>query len=212
MIIILPTSIIYVCSLVSLQVGTFQSNLSVSNPPNRSAFTQRCLLCDYWAPAGLHGHPQTDRHPVYKSTERRVSLPFYYDAQTGFYSTTVVENYTTYRGRVLWETRHLLCVYLLLRELELQRKSSATDIAKKKQEAESAVSTGTCKHAVIRCVCGIIDHCLWVPLSSLCRKTFYAFTLLLPPPPSCSYSFSLGSSVGSADAGICEENHRSGGI
>lgn len=34
-----------------------------------------------------------------------------------------------------------VCVSVPLRELELQRKSSATDIAKKKQEAESAVST-----------------------------------------------------------------------
>lgn len=33
--------------------------------------------------------------------------------------------------------------FVLLRELELQRKSSATDIAKKKHEAESAVSTHT---------------------------------------------------------------------
>lgn len=117
MIIILPKSIIYVRSLVSLQVGTFQSNLSVSNPPNRSAFTQRYLLCDCWTPAGLHGHPQTDRHPIYKSTERRVSLPFYYDAQTAFYPTTVAENYnTTYRGRFLWETRHLLCVFICFSE------------------------------------------------------------------------------------------------
>lgn len=33
-----------------------------------------------------------------------------------------------------------LCCLVLVRELELQRKSSATDIAKKKLEAESAVS------------------------------------------------------------------------
>lgn len=73
-----------------------------------------------------------------------------------------------------------LCVYFLSRELELQRKSSATDIAKKKQEAESAVSTGTRKQAVIRCVCGIIDHCLWVLLSSLCWENFLLFALLHP--------------------------------
>lgn len=114
---ILPKSFSYVCSLVSLQIGTFQSNISVSNPPNRSASTQRYLLCHRWTPAGLHGHPQIDRHPIYKSTERRVSLPFYYDAQTVFYSTSVVENYnTTYRGRVLWETRHLLCVFFCFSE------------------------------------------------------------------------------------------------
>lgn len=80
-----------------------------------------------------------------------------------------------------------LCAYLLPRELELQRKSSATDIAKKKQEAESAVSTGTRKQAVTRCVCGIIDHCLWVPLSSLYQKKMYSFfalfhLILIPSP------------------------------
>lgn len=62
------------CSLVSPQVGTCQSELSVSNPPDRAAFTQRYLLCHRRTPARLHGHPQTDRHPIYKSPERRVSL------------------------------------------------------------------------------------------------------------------------------------------
>uniref|UniRef100_A0A3Q2US35 DnaJ homolog subfamily C member 11 n=1 Tax=Haplochromis burtoni TaxID=8153 RepID=A0A3Q2US35_HAPBU len=37
-------------------------------------------------------------------------------------------------------------------ELELQRKSSATDIAKKKQEAESAVSTRMLKHSSLLCL------------------------------------------------------------
>uniref|UniRef100_A0A669AZY2 DnaJ homolog subfamily C member 11 n=1 Tax=Oreochromis niloticus TaxID=8128 RepID=A0A669AZY2_ORENI len=37
-------------------------------------------------------------------------------------------------------------------ELELQRKSSATDIAKKKQEAESAVSTCMLKHSSLLCL------------------------------------------------------------
>lgn len=53
-----------------------------------------------------------------------------------------------------------LCVSVLLRELELHRKSSATDIAKKKQEAESAVSTRTHMQTQSYSLCvGIIDHC-----------------------------------------------------
>lgn len=59
-------------------------------------------------------------------------------------------------GRVLMSA---LSVSVSLRELELQRKSSATDIAKKKQEAESAVSAHWQKHSYSLCV-GIIDHCL----------------------------------------------------
>lgn len=86
----------------------------------------------------------------------------------------------TFIGNPMRTWASSLCVYLLSRELELQRKSSATDIAKKKQEAESAVSTGTRKQAVIRCVCGIIDHCLWVLLSSLCWENFLLFALLHP--------------------------------
>lgn len=114
---ILPRSIVYGCSLALLQVGTRQSNLSVSNPPNRSAFTQRYLLCNHRTPAHLHGHPQADRHPIYESTKTRVSLPFYYDAQTAFYTTAVVENYnSTYTLRVLRETRHLLCVFICFSE------------------------------------------------------------------------------------------------
>lgn len=65
---------IYGCSLVSPQIGTCQSKLSVSNPPDRPAFTQRYLLCHCRTPARLHGHSQTDCHPIYKSPEGRVSL------------------------------------------------------------------------------------------------------------------------------------------
>lgn len=112
-----------------------------------------------------------------------------------------------------WLLISAFCVSVLLRELELQRKSSATDIAKKKQEAESAVSTCTHMqpHSYSLCVWWIIDHCFWVSLSSLCLKTFLLF-YFAHPHPSSSLSFSLGSDAGSADAGVCEENHRSGGI
>lgn len=67
-------STIYGCSLFPSQVSTCQSKLSVSNPPDRPAFTQRYVLCHCRTPARLHGHSQTDRHPIYKSPERRVSL------------------------------------------------------------------------------------------------------------------------------------------
>lgn len=53
-----------------------------------------------------------------------------------------------------------LFLSVLLRELELQRKSSATDIAKKKQEAESAVSTRTA--AAHSSWWGVIDRGFWV--------------------------------------------------
>lgn len=66
---------VYICAGVSMQVGACQSNVPVSGPPNRSAAAQRCLLRHRGAPAGLHGRPQTDRHPIYASTERAVSSP-----------------------------------------------------------------------------------------------------------------------------------------
>lgn len=66
---------LYICAGVSMQVGTCQSNLPVSSPPNRSASAQCCLLRHRGTPAGLHGCPQTDHHPIYSSTERGVSIP-----------------------------------------------------------------------------------------------------------------------------------------
>lgn len=62
-----------ICAGVCLQVGTCQSNVPVSSPPNRSASTQCGLLCHRGTPSGLHGRPQTDYHPIYASTERAVS-------------------------------------------------------------------------------------------------------------------------------------------
>lgn len=112
-----------------------------------------------------------------------------------------------------------LRVSVLLRELELQRKSSATDIAKKKQEAESAVSTRT--SAAHSSWWGVIDRGFWAfflffsfALSSLCLKKRLSNSILLSsaPPSAPRLSLSLGSSAGSADAGVCEENHRSGRI
>lgn len=178
---------IYGCSLVSPQVGACQPKLSVSNPPDGPAVTQRYLLCHCWTPARLHGHPQTYRHPIYKSPERRVSFLFCFTSFLLWCAHSIVFHHSSRKvssdnfiGNPMRTWASSLCVYLLSRELELQRKSSATDIAKKKQEAESAVSTGTRKQAVIRCVCGIIDHCLWVLLSSLCWENFLLFALLHP--------------------------------
>lgn len=60
---------------VSTQVGPGQSNVLVSSPPNRPAPAQCCLLCHCGTLAGLHGHSQTDHHPIYSCTERRVRAP-----------------------------------------------------------------------------------------------------------------------------------------
>lgn len=95
-IVIFSNNRLFMDVLVSPQVGTCQSKLSVSNPPDRPAFTQCCLLCHCRTPTRLHGHPQTDRHPIYKSPERRVSLlsvlSHFIMMHKEFYFTTVVEN------------------------------------------------------------------------------------------------------------------------
>ncbi len=64
-----------VCAGVFTQVGACQSNIPVSSSPDRSAAAQCCLLRHRGSPAGLHGRPQTNRHPIYESTERGVSTP-----------------------------------------------------------------------------------------------------------------------------------------
>lgn len=215
---ILQQSPVYGCSCltsgwhVPVKTICFQSTWQTSFYPVLSSMP----LSDPYSPTW----PSTDwssshiQKPRKKSQPPFCFIPFYYDAQRIlFHHSSRKLKYDNFIENPLRTWALSLCVYLLPRELELQRKSSATDIAKKKQEAESAVSTGTCKQAVVCCVCGIIGHCLWVPLSSLCWKNFiYFFSFSSTPPPSYSYSFSLGSSAGSADAGICEENHRSGRI
>lgn len=86
-----------------------------------------------------------------------------------------------------------LRVSVLLRELELHRKSSATDIAKKKQEAESAVSTRT--SAAHSSWWGVIDRGFWAfffcALLTLSKKTTLQFYFAFIRPSFCSPSFSL---------------------
>ena len=69
---------VYIWAGVSVQVGACQSDVPVPSPPDRSAAAQRCLLRHRGTPAGLHGHPQTDHHTIYTSTERAVSAPPHY--------------------------------------------------------------------------------------------------------------------------------------
>lgn len=79
-----------------------------------------------------------------------------------------------------------LWVCLLLRELELQRKSSATDIAKKKQEAESAVSTHARKQSYLF-FCVHYWSLLVGSAPLTLSKNFSPILILLSstPPPSC---------------------------
>lgn len=63
---------VHVCAGVSTQVGPCQSNLPVPSAPYGSAAAQCRLLRHCGTLAGLHGHPQTDHHPVFTSTERAV--------------------------------------------------------------------------------------------------------------------------------------------
>lgn len=89
---------------------------------------------------------------------------------------------------------------VLLRELELQRKSSATDIAKKKLEAESAVSTRAA--AAHSSWWGVIDRGFWVffffflpPLTSLCLKKRLSNSILLSSAPPSAPRLSLSPSA-----------------
>lgn len=108
----------------------------------------------------------------------------------------------------------LLCVFLCFSESWSCKGRAQPQTLPRRSRRQSlpCVLALTCNHTVIRCAWGIIDHCFWVLLSSLCLKTslLFYFALLHPSSSSSSSpSFSLGSSAGSADAGVCEENHRS---
>lgn len=78
------------------------------------------------------------------------------------------------------------------------------------------VRTLTCNHTVYRGSLIIVSR-FSSPRLKISLLSYSILVSLLPSPspsspPSSSSSFSLGSSAGSADAGVCEENHRSGRI
>lgn len=56
-----------------------------------------------------------------------------------------------YYGQILWAHFISPFIFELNRDLEKQRESSASDIAKKKQEAEAAVSTLQAAVPILRC-------------------------------------------------------------
>lgn len=56
-----------------------------------------------------------------------------------------------YYGQILWAHFISPFIFELNRDLEKQRESSASDIAKKKQEAEAAVSILQAAVPILRC-------------------------------------------------------------
>lgn len=56
-----------------------------------------------------------------------------------------------YYGQILWAHFISPFIFELNRDLEKQRESSASDIAKKKQEAEAAVSILQAAVSILRC-------------------------------------------------------------
>lgn len=74
----MTAGLLNVCMCVYMQVGSCQSDLPISSPPDRPAAAQCCLLCHRGTPAGLLGYTQTGDHPIYTTTERAVSAsPFF---------------------------------------------------------------------------------------------------------------------------------------
>lgn len=213
---ILLRSIIHGCSLDSLQVGTCQSNLSVSNPPHRPAFTQCYLLRHCRTPARLHGHPPTDRHPVHKSPERRVSFPSCFCKHT-------LSNLFPNSGRKIIRLFHRepsekrVCVFICFSESWSCRGRAQPQTLPKRNRKQSPpwVLTHTDTQLSVTRVWhywSLLVGSAHLTLLGKKNKLLFLFFLSSTPPPSYSYFFSLGSLAGSADAGICEENHRSGGI
>lgn len=92
-----------------MQVGARQSNVPVSNPSDRSAAAQRCLLRHRGTSAALRGYPQTDRHPVYTSTERAVSTPPV--LITSHFSLTLAASHFATVVELLFFIYILFCIY-----------------------------------------------------------------------------------------------------
>lgn len=121
----------------------------------------------------------------------------------------------------MWIPAGDCCLSLCLSESWSCRGRALPQTSPRRSRRQSLLWVLACWNTVL-CVWGIIDHCFWVQLSSLWTHDWISpeklptilswfCSLSNPPLPSCLayFFFSLGSSAGSADAGVCEENHRS---
>lgn len=89
------------CVCVSMQVGSCQSDIPISSPPDRPAAAQCRLLRHRGTPAGLLGRPQTGHHPIYSATERAVStFPFFL---TPHFTLTFRSNLVLSSGKSLYQ-------------------------------------------------------------------------------------------------------------
>lgn len=146
-------------SNISDEPKPFSSQTKPSEPdvflpysPDWPTPAQRCILRHSWTTGFLPRHPAAC-HPALRAgpegTVRNVHLESAISRKKRYWT----KLHVCYYGQSLWA--HFISQFiseLHFRDLEKQRESSASDIAKKKQEAEAAVSISQAYIWLLRCV------------------------------------------------------------